>query len=171
MLRTLQGNLRPLGGDVRWISVTSIHLTLKFLGEIDPANLAALSDALKKATASASSMTLRLRGLGCFPNLQNPRVIWCGVEGEIEKLSVLQENVERACESSGFPREDRPFRPHLTLGRLGSKKSLHRLSDSIKIGSELECSFRADRFNIYKSTLTPRGAVYEILSTILLSSR
>jgi len=167
ILEQIQRPLRVLGADVRWTSVPSIHLTLKFLGEIDVDRVEELASAVRRVKVPAFS--LRLRGLGAFPNLHNPRVIWCGLEGETEKLSSLQAGVETACAELGFERESRPFHAHLTLGRVGGKRNLQPLLDYIKIGSELECAFLADCVNIYKSVLMPRGAVYTVLERMELS--
>ena len=168
LLSELQSEMRALDADVRWTAVPSIHLTLKFLGEIDPGILPGLSAALRSATASSPSFGLSLRGLGGFPNLRNPRVIWCGVEGEAYKLSEVQKMVEQTCASFGFEPEAREFHPHLTLGRVQGKRNLHRILDYIRIGSVLEQSFDVDRYHLYRSVLTPRGANYSILDTIEL---
>jgi 2'-5' RNA ligase len=120
------------------------------------------------ATGTPTGFSLRVHGLGCFPNLHNPRVVWCGVDGEIRQLEQLRFKVEQACSRFGFAPEERGFQPHLTLGRVQGKRNLQPLLDCIKIGSELECSFGVDHYDVYKSTLTPRGAVYSILETIPL---
>lgn len=168
MLEQIQGRLRAAGADVRWVSISSIHLTLKFLGEIDPVILPQLTESLRGASAPEPGFSLRLRGLGGFPNLRNPRIIWCGVEGEIAQLQQLQTKVEQACSHLGFAPEQREFHPHLTLGRVQGKRNLQPLLDYIKIGCELECTFNADSYNVYQSTLTPRGAIYSILESIPL---
>ena len=168
ILQRMQDHLRPSKAEVRWTSVQSIHLTLKFLGEIDPQMLPSLTDALRGAASSHHPFALRLHTLGCFPNLHSPRVVWCGVEGAVAELANLQEAVEKACVELNFPPEERAFRPHLTLGRVQGKRNLQRLSDCIKIGFEVACEFSVDRFNIYRSTLTPRGAIYEVLEGIAL---
>ncbi len=166
MLSELQGSLRPLGAEVRWVAISSIHLTLKFLGEVDPAIIAYLSESLRKASISEQSFTLRLHGLGCFPNQRNPRVIWCGIDGDTDQLILLQQNIEKSCTALGFPPEDRPFHPHLTLGRIRGKRNLQGLLDHIKIGSDLERSFKIDYYHIYRSTLKPQGATYDVVDTI-----
>ncbi len=168
MLEQNQGKLRATGADVRWVAVSSIHLTLKFLGEIDTALVPRLSDSLRAACDTQTSFSLRVHGLGCFPNLRNPRVIWCGIDGEIQLLGQVRSKVEQACSPLGFAPEERDFQPHLTLGRVQGKRNLRPLLDCIKIGSELECSFSVDHYNVYRSTLTPRGAVYDMLETISL---
>ena len=169
MLERMQQDLRACRPDVRWVSVSSIHLTLKFLGEADPEILPELAKSIKSSVKKQNGLEIRLRGIGCFPNQRNPRVIWCGIDGETERLSELARNVETACMSLGFAPENRDFHPHLTLGRVKGKRNLQPLVDCIKIGSDLECGFKADRFNIYKSTLTPQGAIYTVLKTIALS--
>jgi 2'-5' RNA ligase len=169
LLSDLQTKMRPLGADVRWVATSSIHLTLKFLGEIDFARVPQLVDSLKNSSAGVSSFKLRLHGLGGFPNLHSPRVIWCGVEGEIDKLLLLQERVEKACADLGFPPETRPFHPHLTLGRVQGKRNLQQLLDYIKIAPDFEQGFDADWYHLYKSVLSPHGALYTILDTIGLT--
>jgi 2'-5' RNA ligase len=168
MLEKMQQNLRRSDADVRWATIPSIHLTLKFLGDADPAIIPSLAESLRKISASGRSLALRLRGLGCFPTLHNPRVVWCGIDGDMEELSVLQKKVEIVCAEFGFPIEDRPFSPHLTLGRFRSRRNLQQISECIKIGSDLECSFNADVYNIYRSILKPQGAIYNVLETIKL---
>jgi RNA 2',3'-cyclic 3'-phosphodiesterase len=169
MLEQLQHNLRPLGADVRWVAVASIHLTLKFLGEMEPKLLPHLVEMLRASAGPEPAFSLRLHGLGGFPNLRNPRVIWCGIEGDIERLTRLQEKVESACSELGFAREERSFHPHLTLGRVNGKRNLQVLLDYIKIGTDQECAFAVNHFNVYRSTLAPRGAIYDILATVPLN--
>jgi RNA 2',3'-cyclic 3'-phosphodiesterase len=168
MLDKLQQALRPLGADLRLVPVSSIHLTLKFLGEIDPAMLPNVVEALTASVELEPALSLRLRGVGGFPNLRNPRVIWCGIEENIEQMVRLQEKVENSCCSLGFDREERPFRPHLTLARANSHRNIQGLADCIKTVSELQSEFSADHINICRSTLTPRGAIYDILAIIPL---
>jgi 2'-5' RNA ligase len=166
ILEQIQQPMRALGADVRWTTIPSIHLTLKFLGEIDPSRVPDFAAALRAAATPA--FDLRIRGLGAFPDLRSPRVVWCGIEGEIEKLASLQARVEEACAGLGFKREARSFHPHLTLGRVNGKRNLQPLQDYIRIGCELESAFLADCMNIYKSVLMPRGAVYTVLERIEL---
>jgi RNA 2',3'-cyclic 3'-phosphodiesterase len=165
MIRQILDRMHSFRSEVRWSSIHSIHLTLKFLGEIDPASLPRLASVLKQQ-AVVPGFSLTLRGLGVFPNPKNPRVVWCGISDESGGLAALQAAVEAACESLGFGREERPFHPHLTLGRVQGKKNLQPLMDYIRIGSGLECPFRADDYQIYQSVLSPRGAVYTVLDKI-----
>ncbi len=168
MLREAQTTLRSFNAEVRWTSIESIHLTLKFLGEINPAILPDLTQGLRRIAASHHRFLIQVRGLGAFPELRSPRVIWSGIEGEVQKLTLLQEDVERVCAESGFPLETRPFQPHLTLGRVKGKRNLQRLLDYIRIGSDFESRIEVCRVNIYRSTLRPQGAVYDVLEDIAL---
>lgn len=170
MLDLLQQSLRPYRADVRWTTIRSIHLTLQFLGEVDPAIIPRLAESLRDASKSEHELSLRLHGLGCFPNLKNPRVIWCGINGDTDGLLRLQKKVETVCSDMGFPPEDRQFLPHLTLGRVKGKSNLQPLLDCIKIGSDLECNLKVSHYNVYSSTLKPEGAVYSVLETIVLNS-
>ena len=164
----MQQQLKTSRAEVRWTAVSSIHLTLKFLGETNTETVSELARALRAFAHPAQALDLQLSGMGCFPNQKKPRIVWCGIRGDIEQLEILQETVERTCMDFGFEPEIRPFRPHLTLGRVRGKKNLHVLADCIAKGSELEGGFSADHFNIYKSVLKPQGAVYTVLETIAL---
>ena len=168
LLEQMQQSLRACKAEVRWVAVQSIHLTLKFLGEVDPEAIPDLNVSLSEACKSERQFELKLRGLGCFPNLRNPRVLWCGIDGAIESLLRLQQRVESACTELGFAPEDRPFRPHLTLGRIQGRRNVQSLLDRVAVGSDLECIFQTDCFHIYKSSLKPQGAVYTVLNTIVL---
>lgn len=170
MLDQLQQKLRSFQADVGWVAIHSIHLTLKFLGEADPSILPQLTDALATAVHSRQAVALRLRGLGFFPNAKNPRVVWCGMEGDLEPLALLQQQVEQVCTAAGFAPENRTFTPHLTLGRIRSKRNLQPLLDYIKMGTDLTAEFRADHMHMYQSVLKPQGAVYTVLKTVAFGS-
>lgn len=168
MLARVQRDLQSHAAEVRWTSVHSMHLTLKFLGEVDPVIIPELAQSLRAALIGAHSFNLCLSELGSFPNAQNPRILWCGVGGAQDSLLHLQETVERTCGSYGLAAEERPFNPHLTLGRVKGRRNLRPLMEHIGSAGNLECSFGADHFNIYKSVLKPQGAVYTVLETIAL---
>ena len=169
MLSEIQARLRSFNADVRWVSTPAIHLTLKFLGEIDPAMVPELARSLRDASRDERPLTLTMRGLGGFPNIRNPRVLWCGLEGDIERLGGLQKKVEEACIPLGFEPEGRGFHAHLTLGRVQGEKNLQSLLDYIRIADRPGCSFTAGEYRIYKSVLSPRGATYTVLETIPLA--
>lgn len=103
---------------VRWVAPESLHLTLAFLGELDDARLAAAKEATAVAAHEGAPFTLVLTHLGTFGPARSPRVIWAGVTGDIAALGNLQDRLATELELRGFPREDRPFSPHLTLARV-----------------------------------------------------
>lgn len=168
-LDRMQQGLRRCQADVRWVAIPSIHLTLKFLGEVDPGVLQGMHTLLSDCAKPECSFELRLHGLGCFPNPIHPRVVWCGIGGETDALARLQRIVESACASMGFAPEDRLFRPHLTLGRIRGRRNMQALAEKLTSGSDLACGFRVDRFHIYESSLKPQGAVYTVLNTVVLN--
>ena len=168
VLAQMQKQLKAAGAEVRWTAISSIHLTLKFLGETDTETVSELARALRATAHLSPLLNLQLSGLGCFPNQKKPRIVWCGIRGDIGRLEILQDTVERTCMGFGFEPEIRPFRPHLTLGRVRGKRNLQMLVDNIMKGSDLESGFQADHINIYKSVLKPEGAVYTVLETIEL---
>lgn len=169
MLENLQQQLRTCRADVRWTAISSIHLTLKFLGEIDPAIIPEMAESLRATSKADRSFTLQLHGLGAFPNFKVPRIIWCGIHGDTDGLARLQERIEGVCADFGFPPEARAFHPHLTLGRVKGKRNLQHLLDCIKIDSDLRSAFTVDCFSMYRSILKPQGAEYSIVETVALA--
>jgi RNA 2',3'-cyclic 3'-phosphodiesterase len=109
--------LRAAGPDVRWVDETKLHLTLKFLGEQPESLVAPLSAALDTAAGQSRELDLQFGAIGAFPNFRRPRVVWIGVAPD-PKLELLHHDVEVTCETLGLSVDGRPFRPHVTLGRV-----------------------------------------------------
>jgi RNA 2',3'-cyclic 3'-phosphodiesterase len=122
--------LREAAPTVRasWEREEKLHITLKFLGEIAPDRVEALSGAAARAAASSQPFTLALKGAGAFPPRGNPRVLWLGLEDSSGALAHLQTRLEEECAAAGFPREARPFHPHLTLARLRAPQGSRELA-------------------------------------------
>jgi 2'-5' RNA ligase len=121
--------LREAGprAEVSWAKPEKMHLTLKFLGEVAEATAPRLASAFAEVAARHAPFTLVAGGMGGFPSRSRPRVLWAGlVEGRRE-IGLLAADVERACESLGFPLEARPFRGHLTIGRVRSPRAIGRV--------------------------------------------
>lgn len=169
ILREMQAPLKRVGADVRWAAIPSIHLTLKFLGEIVQSLVPVLAEKIGAVSRNHRRFELVLQGLGVFPERGTPRVVWCGVSGDVGSLTGLQEDIEAVCADLGFPREKRAFRPHLTLGRVRGKKNLHRISECVRIGTSLQSRFEARQVHLLRSTLTPHGALYDVLEEMTLS--
>lgn len=160
-LSRILDELRPCGADVKWVRPEAVHLTLKFLGEIQPEQVEEIRLAVQEVAGRHGPFKMEARGLGCFPRLEQPRVVWLGLEGEKWKLEALQREVETALMQLGFPKEERPFRPHLTLGRVRSPKARLALVQKIKNlegiqGGELVVGSVV----LFKSELLPSGARY-----------
>lgn len=172
-LSQLQDNLkRSEHTSVKWTDTGSIHLTLKFLGNIATETIPELTKVLSEAARGITPFHLELGEMGVFPNLRAPRVVWVGLRGETATLSVLQENIESALIPLGFPPENRTFSPHLTLGRVrekaspGERRSLGQAVASSKVAS-ME-PFPVDSLSLMRSTLTREGAVYSRLYSVAL---
>ena len=171
---TLEQELSP---GVRWVRSEGIHLTLKFLGNVD-AGL--VPDLLRAMEASArefdrDSFRLNLSGLGVFPNAREPRVLWAGVAGEMEPLAALQELVDVAISELGFSRERRPFRPHLTIGRVRDQVLPEERRRIGEVMRETKLpptdSWQVDEMHLIRSTLTPQGAIYVSIGSTSLARK
>jgi 2'-5' RNA ligase len=156
---------------VRWVVQENVHLTLKFLGDVSPANLDLLAEALKMEAAQHEGFNMSVGGLGAFPNVRRARVVWIGLEAPTE-LAMLQRCVEGVATRLGYPAEERPFSPHLTLGRVGQTVSA---GDLAKIRGALEAcqvgalgTVKVDAVHIFKSDLQPSGSVYTHLYALPL---
>lgn len=153
---------------VRWVPENNIHVTLKFLGDTSPANLEILKKILTTEANRFQAFDLKIEGLGAFPTLRRPRVIWVGVEAP-PALFALQRSIDTETQRLGYTPEDRPFSPHLTLGRL----SHNAMPDEIrKIGDMLSASkvtistiVLVKTVILFRSDLLPGGAVYTPIHT------
>jgi 2'-5' RNA ligase len=153
---------------VKWVRPENIHLSLKFLGEVDEAREPELRAALKQASgagAEARALTLQIEGFGVFPDYRRPNVLWAGVTPE-PALELLQHRVELAFAPLGFPAEARAFRPHVTLGR-ARRGATHRdfagLDEQLRAMAFSETCVVAD-VDLMQSTLQPHGGgpVYQV---------
>lgn len=158
----VQNRLRKLiKGDIRWVRPEGIHLTLKFFGDISGGDVANIATVVEKAAEGERPFSLAVIGAGVFPDANRPRVLWLGMNGDVERLLAFQKGVEQALLQIGFPREERPFRPHLTLGRIKTSRGLIGLARALEKGEEYTAGwFVASGLSLIKSELTPRGAVY-----------
>ncbi len=158
---------------IRWVAPQNVHLTLKFLGDVSPANLERMADVLKMEAGAHQAFIMSVGGIGAFPNARRPRVIWIGLEAP-PLLAALHRGVEAASATLGYPAEDRPFSPHLTVGRVGQNASgadLHRIHAALeeaKVGPLGQV--RVDAIHIFKSDLLPGGSVYTQLYALPLRS-
>jgi 2'-5' RNA ligase len=151
---------------VGWVAPENLHLTLKFLGGVEPARLERVSAALQTAARDASPFEMALRGLGAFPSPTRPRVIWAGVHGGNDALATLAARVDAALSGLDFPREDRPFSAHVTLGRVREPTRDPALTAALAAGVTRDFGrFPVARMALMRSDLSPRGARYTALAT------
>ena len=157
---------------VKWVDPYSIHLTLKFLGNIDLNKVREITGAMEAAAQGISPFKLEVKDVGVFPNLKRVRVVWVGVSGEVAQLSQLQQRTESNLVPLGFARESRSFTPHLTLARVreqaspDEQQSFGELIASTKFETVYE--FDVDSINLMKSQLTREGAIYSRISSVKL---
>lgn len=169
-LERIQQQMRRSGRHpVKWVKPEAVHLTLQFLGEVPDAQVPAICDALAQVAAAQQSGTrLHLAQAGAFPNLQRPQTIWVGVAGSTAPLVRLQQTVMSAMEPLGFAPETRPFRAHLTLGRVrrdADRAQLAAVGSAIRaLPAPQPVSWEMGRPALFQSTLTPDGAHYTRLS-------
>lgn len=170
---SLQDELRHSTKGIRWVKSGNIHLTLKFLGDVSGATLDELGEILASACKGHAPIELSMGSPGGFPNMERPRVIWLGLEGELEKLEALEEEIEKVCRPAGFPREKRSFHPHLTLGRVKDpRKASADMADLADLLGRAKTAsagtFTVNAVHLYKSDLTRDGAIYTKLKSFQL---
>jgi 2'-5' RNA ligase len=156
--------------DVRvgWERPEKLHFTLKFLGNLDDARLGDLTAAVAAAAIAVEVMQLELAGTGAFPNPRNPRILWLGVYDPSSAISKLAEAVESECARVGFPRESRPFRPHLTIARVKEPHKARQLAEAHYGLGFGPIPFVVNELTIYESELRPTGSVYSKLAVFPL---
>lgn len=179
---------------VKWEKIEKLHLTLAFLGNIEtkcqksnvksPAlsadrqnhnlklKIEQIKSCIKRAVVNISPFTFSFKGLGCFPTLEEPRVIWLGLKGELQKLALIQKRIAANLKKEKFKLDVRPFSAHITLGRvkqcsLGERKEIGRQIKAMRI-LDLHSLNLVDRVIIYESKLSPKGSKYYKVEEILL---
>jgi len=160
---------------VKWVEPESIHMTLKFLGNVPQDRIPAIATAIGTVVEPLTEFSLRLESLGAFPNWQRPQVVWVGVGGELDRLEMIQEHIEEALCALGFPRERRRFSPHLTLGRIRDQASgedrrqfaAWTQSLNFETGQPVEVR----RISLIRSKLTPGGPIYSELTSAALKQK
>jgi 2'-5' RNA ligase len=164
LLCTVQQELEQLKIRARWVRPENIHLTLKFIGDIEPGDVDAICAAMTAAANEFSPITLTVRGIGVFPTIKRPRVIWVGLDGDIRSLLALQSRLEDKLAEAGVAKDKRSFKAHLTLGRIkqppGPAVIRQMMTEYATLSSD---EFTCDQVILFKSDLKPSGAVYSQL--------
>ena len=155
---------------VKWVDPNSIHLTLKFLGNVPVDRIGNITGAMEKAAQGISPFHLEVKDLGVFPNLRRVQVVWVGISGQVERLSQLQQRIESNLAPLGFAPESRPFTPHLTLARVRDQASpdeRQRFGQLIA-NARFEAAFtlEVESISLMRSQLTREGAIYSQISSV-----
>ena len=168
-LAEIQARLKATQAPVSWVKPEQLHLTLKFLGEVAEATLPALRDTLGRCLAEVSAFSLSFSQLGTFPPKGTPRVIWMGVSEGGQEVEKLHGRIEEALHPLGFPREDRPLHPHLTLGRVKGARHLQLLLEHLHSTEVEELGrMRVQCVDLMRSELHPQGAIYTLVHRVPL---
>ncbi|MFQ5846386.1 MAG: RNA 2',3'-cyclic phosphodiesterase [Candidatus Methylomirabilales bacterium] len=168
-LAEIQGKLKPTAAPVSWVKPANLHFTLKFLGEVAEADLPTLREAVRRSLAGIGPFTLSLAGLGTFPPKGRPRVVWVGIAQGAAEMEKLRGRIDETLLPLGFPREPRPFQPHLTLGRVKGGGRLDPLLEGLRrveVGQVGRMQVRC--VELMQSQLHPRGAIYTSLEAVPL---
>jgi len=165
-LQAGQDAIRDSGVKASFPEISSVHLTLKFLGDIEPGQVSMVSAALKDRIYRFDPFVLNITGLGVFPNLSRPRIAWAGVMPD-DRLQTLHGMVESAMREIGFEAERRKFSPHITLARIKSVRDGDSLGEMLKRMRNFEMGTTPVRsLRLYQSILKPEGAVHKVLAEV-----
>jgi 2'-5' RNA ligase len=159
-IAAIQDDLRQARAEVSWTKPENIHLTLKFLGEIDESLIEPIESACVETAKEFSAFSLSVNGVGAFPNAHHPRVLWAGLADEVEELKRMQAALDERLVAAGFAREARAFSPHLTFGRVKSSKNNRSLISRLNVYQLPIYSFIAREIILMRSQLHPAGARY-----------
>lgn len=171
-LDNLQACLKAAVGSrakVKWVEPKKIHLTLQFLGNVGVEVIEEMTEFLKEAFWDTPPFEVKLFGLGAFPSPRKPRVVWVGIQAGFGKLQTVSDALHRVTEDFGFRREKRPFRPHVTLGRIRNPRKSGDISAALeKMGEAGAGSCQIDMVHLVASELRPTGPIYTTLDSFPL---
>lgn len=170
-LAMLQSDLSTVPVDIKWVEKHNLHLTVKFLGDVEEARIGEIARVVDEAVHGTGGFELRLSGLGFFPGPRRPRVIWVGVHGEVQKFHRLHRRVEECMTALGWT-DGQNFALHLTLGRLRSPQGsdlLVRRAHGIGSDRENIGGVAVSSIDLMKSRLTSKGPVYQVLASVQLT--
>ncbi|MFA5164397.1 MAG: RNA 2',3'-cyclic phosphodiesterase [Candidatus Omnitrophota bacterium] len=168
-LHYLQSSLKEAGADVKWVDPANIHLTLRFLGDCGEQIIPSVKTALTEAVSASGPFNLGLKGVGAFPGLSSPRIIWAGVGDGRRESEALYASISSRLAELGIPEEGRDFSPHITIGRVRSGKNTDSLRKAIERSSFPASSLTpVDSVVLFSSKLSPGGPIYTPLSKAML---
>lgn len=164
-LGDLAEKLKNPDDKVTWVKPYNIHLTLKFLGNVPKGDIGALEKAISDVAGGFKEFNTTIRGTGVFPRERAPRVVWIGITDGEEEIKRIYLDLENKLASLGYPKEERSFTPHLTLGRVKYIKDIDKFIKNLhKYKENILGKMSVNSISLIKSILTPKGSIYEILS-------
>lgn len=173
-LSMLQSSLKKTDADVKWVDPANIHLTLRFLGDTDAGIIPSVKAALADAASGSKPFVIRLEGVGAFPCLSSPRVVWAGLSDGVRESTALYASISSQLAQLGIPREERKFSPHITIGRVrnSSGRNIDVLKKALETSTfSASSKTSADRVILFGSKLSAGGPIYTPLSEAVLRSR
>lgn len=169
-LAQIQEALRKQIKQASWVKPGNIHLTLKFLGDVEVDAIKPVERAIKQVATLHSPFPLQIGGIGVFPHLARPRVIWAGVKAGGEKITALAQEIDLALNRCGFPLDDKRFNPHLTIARLKKRLDMRPFMDGYRQYDEIDgATMTVREISLIRSQLHPEGAVYTTLQSYPLA--
>ncbi len=171
MLGKIQEHLKKSGADVKWVKPSHIHVTLKFLGEIPLEQVEKVKNVMHRSLDKFTAFPLHITHLGAFPKMENPHIIWVGIDPQQPTLKDIAIFLEEHLSEEGLPKENRDFEPHITLGRMKHSINRFALSQSLReYAIPQPLTQFVKKIKLFKSTLLPTGPLYETLETVHLRS-
>lgn len=164
--------LSESGAAVKWARPETMHLTLKFVGDVADNEIMQVCSVVKDATSGITPFKVHFRGAGAFPNAQRPRIVWAGIQPAVDELQELHKRLEASLADLGYPQERRKFTPHLTLGRLRGNTGLKELALLIETLGKFDLGeIQPSELCVYSSTLERGGPIYNIMSRVPFDRR
>ena len=166
-LMSIEERLMESRADVKWVPEENFHITLKFLGPVEHERIAAVCEAVECAVTGVRPFEMTFAGVGAFPRPSSPRVVWVGTTSGADEMKSLAGRIENAMEVLGFPKEDRPFSGHVTLGRVRSPRATEKLRDCIEsLRDERAGKVQVDGVSVMKSELFRSGSEYSSIADL-----
>jgi 2'-5' RNA ligase len=166
IIMAISEDVRQLPLDVRWVNVTNIHITIVFMGDVQEEQIKPIQGIIRDVCLGYGPFSIAIKGIGLFGSRRNPRVLWIGLDGAIDRMGYFRDDLQKKLRSFGIKEEKRRFKPHLTLGRFrkGARAGAH-LNDFLSNHHDLtspDCTIK--ELVLFKSDLRPGGAVYSKLN-------
>jgi 2'-5' RNA ligase len=162
--------LKRSGENIKWVKPGNMHITLKFLGNVKEEKIPQINNKLIAVSKEFGAFDINIHETGVFPGWRNPRVLWAGIDSGKERLKSLSERIEAGMMDIGFEKEKREFKAHLTIGRVKHIKNKKKFEQIVSSTRFTKVFMRISEICVFKSTLTPLGAVYEKLFYVMLNA-